>query len=73
MKKYAKRGKSTKGYHYGFKLQGVCTKNGTLLKIMFRSSNENDSQPFDDVTKGLEGVFVTDTDYLLDKETLKNV
>ncbi len=68
----ASRGKSTKGWFYGFKLQGVCTKDGTLVKLCFRPGKEHDSQAFDDSTKGLFGTFVTDAGYLLkDKELMK--
>lgn len=69
-KSVARRGKSTKGWFYGFKLQGVCTKDGTLLKICFRPGNEHDSKAFDDSTKGMEGTFVTDAGYLLKDEDL---
>ena len=41
-KAIASRGKSTKGWFYGFKLQGVCTKDGTLVKICFRPGSEHD-------------------------------
>lgn len=32
----ASRGKSTKGWFYGFKLHGVCTDGGTLVRLCFR-------------------------------------
>ena len=73
MKKVASRGKSTKGWFYGFKLQGVCTKDGTLIKLCFRPGKEHDSQAFDDSTKGLFGTFVTDAGYLLKEEDLEKM
>lgn len=72
-KAIASRGKSTKGWFYGFKLQGVCTKDGTLVKICFRPGSEHDSKAFDDSTKGLEGTFVTDAGYLLKESELKEM
>jgi len=72
-KSVASRGKSTKGWFYGFKLQGVCTKKGTLLKICFRPGSEHDSQAFSDSTEGLEGTIVTDAGYLLKEKELKQM
>ena len=57
----------------GFKLQGVCTKDGTLVKICFRPGSEHDSKAFDDSTKGLKGTFVTDAGYLLKESELKEM
>ena len=68
MKGIASRGKSTKGWFYGFKLQGVCKKDGTLVSLMLRNGSEHDSQAFIDVTEGLEGTFVADAGYLLKKK-----
>ena len=44
-KAIASRGKSTKGWFYGFKLQGVCTKDGTLVKICFRPAANMTAKP----------------------------
>lgn len=73
MKSVASRGKSTKGWFYGFKLQGVCTKDGTVVKLCFRPGKEHDSQAFNDSTKDLFGTFVTDAGYLLKKEELEKM
>lgn len=72
-KAFASRGKSTKGWFYGYKLQGVCTKNGTLLKLQFTNGNKHDSQAFNKATKGLKGIIVTDAGYLLKKEELEEL
>ena len=72
-KGFASRGKSTKGWFYGFKLQGICTADGTLVKLCFRPGKEHDSQVFVDITEGLEGTFVTDAGYLLKKSELKKM
>ena len=69
----ASRGKSTKGWFYGFKLQGICTGDGTLVKLCFRPGKEHDSQAFADITEGLEGIFVTDAGYLLKEADLKRM
>ena len=73
MKDIARRGKSTKGWFFGFKLHGVCTEDGTLVKICFRAGSEHDSKAFDSATKGLEGIFVTDAGYLLKIEELEKL
>jgi len=69
----ASRGKSTKGWFYGFKLQGVCTKDGSLMKICFRPGSEHDSKAFNESTKGMTGTFVTDAGYLLKNEELEKM
>lgn len=56
----ASRGKSTKGWFYGFKLHSVCTDDGALVRLCFRPSREHDSRAFEDITEGLEGIFVAD-------------
>ena len=73
MKGLASRGKSTKGWFFGFKLQGICTADGTLIKLCFRPGKEHDSRSFVDMTEGLEGTFVTDAGYLLKEEELKKM
>jgi len=73
MKAVASRGKSTKGWFFGFKLHGVCTEDGTLVKICFRAGSEHDSKAFDSATKGLVGLFVTDAGYLLKEEELEKM
>ena len=72
-KGFASRGKSTKGWFYGFKLQGICTADGTLVKLCFRPGKEHDSHAFVDITEGLEGTFVTDAGYLLKESELKKM
>lgn len=69
----ASRGKSTKGWFFGFKLQGICTADGTLVRLCFRPGSEHDSRAFADITEGLEGVFVTDAGYLLKEDELRKM
>ena len=73
MKGLASRGKSTKGWFYGFKLQGICTGDGTLVNLCFRPGKEHDSQAFTDITKGMKGTFVTDAGYLLKEKELRKM
>ena len=73
MKGLASRGKSTKGWFFSFKLQGICTADGTIVKLCFRPGKEHDSRSFVDITEGLEGTFVTDAGYLLKEEELKKM
>lgn len=42
-------------------------------KICFRAGCEHDSKAFDSATKGLEGIFVADTGYLLKIEELEKM
>lgn len=63
-KTLANRGKSTKGWFYGFKLHGVCSENGDLESILFTSGNINDSKCVEKVTKGLKGKVFADAGYL---------
>ena len=72
-KGFASRGKSTKGWFFGFKLQGICTADGTLVRLCFRPGKEHDSHAFVDITEGLEGTFVTDAGYLLKESELKKM
>ena len=57
MKGLASRGKSTKGWFFGFKLQGICTADGTVVRLSFRPGKEHDSQPFADSARSATGMF----------------
>ena len=61
---FASRGKSTKGWFYGFKLHGVCSEKGLLESVFFTSGNVNDSKMVEQLTKNLKGVFFGDAGYL---------
>lgn len=54
-------------------MQGICTGDGTLVKLCFRPGKEHDSQAFAVITEGLEGIFVTDAGYLLKEADLKRM
>lgn len=63
-KEFASRGKSTKGWFYGFKLHGVCSEKGVLESVIFTSGNVNDSKMVEKVTENLNGKFFCDAGYL---------
>jgi hypothetical protein len=67
-KGFASRGKTTKGWFFGFKAHGVCTAEGTLLNLFFTTGSVHDSQAVAAMTEGLEGLFVGDAGYLLNAE-----
>ncbi len=61
---FASRGKSTKGWFYGFKLHGVCSEKGVLESVIFTSGNINDSKMIEKVTENMKGWFYCDAGYL---------
>lgn len=63
-KGFASRGKSTKGWFYGFKLHGVCSEKGLLESVIFTSGNVNDSRMFEQATRNLKGNFFCDAGYI---------
>jgi hypothetical protein len=70
-KEIAARGKTTKGWFYGFKLHGVCNSEGDLENIFFTPGNVKDNRVLRDLLVDLEGIFVCDAGYLLKKEELE--
>jgi hypothetical protein len=72
-KGYASRGKTSKGWFFGFKLHGVCTKGGDLMDVFFTTGSVHDSQVVAELTKELEGVFVGDAGYLLKEEVFREL
>ena len=71
-KDFATRGKSTKGWFYGFKLHGVCSEKGALEAVAFTSGNVHDSKMVEQVTKNLKGSFFCDAGYLKNSKELAN-
>jgi hypothetical protein len=65
---YASRGKSSKGWFFGFKLHGVCARTGELADVLFTTGSVHDSQVVSEITGEAEGVFVGDAGYLLREE-----
>jgi hypothetical protein len=70
-KGFAARGKTSKGWFYGFKLHGVCDAMGNLLQVAFTPGNVNDNLMVEKLTEMLDGLFVADAGYLLKAETFK--
>jgi hypothetical protein len=69
-KEIAARGKTSKGWFYGFKLHGVCTGEGDLENFYFTSGNVHDNRAVPDLIVNLEGIFVCDAGYLLKQDEL---
>jgi len=65
---YASRGKTSKGWFYGFKLHGTCDAQGNFVNLHFSTGSEHDSQHAGGLTEGLSGLFVGDAGYLLRQE-----
>ena len=67
-KGYASRGKTSKGWFYGFKLHGACDAWGNLVSLRFTTGSSHDSGEAESLTDGLTGLFVGDAGYLLKQE-----
>jgi hypothetical protein len=72
-KGHASRGKTSKGWFFGFKLHGVCTKGGDLMDVFFTTGGVHDSQAAPELTRELEGVFVGDAGYRLREEVFQEL
>jgi hypothetical protein len=70
-KEIAARGKTSKGWFYGFKLHGVCNSEGDLESIFFTPGNVHDNRVLKNLIVNLEGIFVCDAGYLLNKEEVE--
>jgi hypothetical protein len=69
-KKYANRGKTTKGWFYGFKLHGIVDMNGNFLNICVTSGNVDDRIPLDNLFLGLQGVGLFDAGYVMNQKII---
>jgi hypothetical protein len=63
----AKRGKSSTGWFFGFKLHIVISGSGELLSFTFTAGNTNDRQPVPNLCKKLFGKLFGDKGYLSKK------
>jgi len=70
---YSSRGKTSKGWFYGFKLHGVCDAWGNLVNLRFTTGNEHDSRQTEPLTEVLSGLFVGDAGYLLKQEVFQRL
>lgn len=69
----AERGKSTKGWFYGFKLHGVCNECGKLENILFTPGNVHDSKTLEIMASDLVGTLTCDAGYLVKDEILEKI
>lgn len=58
---FVSRGKSTKGWFYGFKLHGGCSENGLPEAVAFTGGSASDGKAVERVTRELKGEFFCDT------------
>jgi hypothetical protein len=72
-KGYASRGKTSKGWFFGFKLHGACDARGNLVNLCFTTGSEHDSQQAERLTGRLSGLFVGDAGYLLKQEVFSRL
>jgi hypothetical protein len=61
---HARRGKTTKGWFYGFKIHIVCDTKGNLLSIRMSTGNINERKMLDSLLKDLKGLLVADAGYV---------
>ncbi len=69
----AQRGKSTKGWFYGFKLHGICNEYGDLEKILFTPGNINDNKTLERMVEDIEGTVTCDAGYLVKKDVFQRI
>lgn len=66
-KDLAKRGKTSVGWFFGFKLHLIINEQGELLAIHITPGNVDDRRPVPDMTKGLYGKLFGDKGYISQK------
>ena len=69
-KGFASRGKSTKGWFFGFKLHGACTADMVVESLVFTTGSVHDSQVAGKVTKDILGKAFADAGYQLKPDIL---
>lgn len=67
----ASRGKSTKGWFYGFKLRGVCGETGIMEALLITGGKENDGRVVERLTENMRGTFFADAGCLRKSSELK--
>jgi hypothetical protein len=70
---FSSRGKTGKGWFFGFKLHGVCDEEGNPVKVRFTTGSIHDNKETASLAEGLEGVFVGDAGYLLRQEEVRKL
>ncbi|MCB1213024.1 MAG: IS982 family transposase [Chlamydiia bacterium] len=66
-KDVAKRGKSSTGWFFGFKLHLVINDRGELVAWMLTAGNTDDRKPVKDLCRELEGILLGDRGYISSK------
>lgn len=69
----AERGKSTKGWFYGFKLHGVCNEMGLLEEILFTPGNVHDCKTLETLASSFSGTLTCDAGYLVSENVLEKI
>ena len=67
-KGYASRGKTSKGWFFGFKLHGACDALGNFVNLRFTTGSEHDNRQTEPLADGLTGIFVGDAGYMLKQD-----
>lgn len=70
-KGFAEMGKTTKGWFYGFKLQGICDGDMNLVSLRFTKGSVHDNKAYEETSRGLKGTIVSDAGYLQKKDDLR--
>ena len=65
----AKRGRSTMGWFFGFKLHMVINNKGEVMAVKITAGNTDDRKPFDTMTAALEGRIVGDKGYIVNQHS----
>ena len=69
----ANRGRSTKGWFFGFKLHGICNDEGYLEDLLFSPGSPNDKNFLEPMSRRIKGTLVCDAGYLVKEEVFKRV
>ena len=72
-KEHARRSKSTKGWWYGFKMNGICNEFGDFENIIFTHANIADCKIAEKLADCVEGTVFADAGYLQRKDVLKRM
>lgn len=63
-KDFAKSGKSSMGFFYGFKLHAIINLRGDFVALKMTKGNVDDRVPVPELTKGLTGLMLADKGYI---------
>ena len=70
---YSKRGKSTKGWFFGFKLHGICNFNGDLENLVISQANIPDCKIAEKLSEFSYGTVFADAGYLQKNEVYERM